>query len=167
MGLRARSIVFWPGITMDIKRRRQSCSDCVKNAPSQPSLQTPPSTPPAIPFEETYADFFDCVDQHYLVVGDKLSSWSEVPKGSQQTGSNDLISCLRNYFSRFGVPEELASNGRPEFISNATKDFLSKWGGESQVVVCIQSAIQWSSGSCCQIRKRSSAIKYRLIGHSG
>ena len=84
MGLRARSVVFWPGITMDVERRRQSCSDCVKNAPFQPSLQTRPLTPPSTPFEQTYANFFDNVGQHYLVVG-------------------CLISCLRNYFSRFGV----------------------------------------------------------------
>ena len=68
MGLRARSIIFWPGITTDIERRRQSCSDCAKNAPSQPPLPTPPSTPPATPFEQAYDDFFDCVGQHYLVL---------------------------------------------------------------------------------------------------
>ena len=38
MSLRARSIVFWPGMTNDIERRRLSCAECIKNAPSQPSL---------------------------------------------------------------------------------------------------------------------------------
>jgi hypothetical protein len=35
MELRARSIVFWPGITGDISRTRAVCKDCVKNTTSQ------------------------------------------------------------------------------------------------------------------------------------
>ena len=50
MGVRARSIVFWPGMTNDIERIRQSCADCVKNAPSQPPLPATLSSPPATPF---------------------------------------------------------------------------------------------------------------------
>ena len=131
MGLRARSIVFWPGMTHDIERRRQSCLECVKNAPTQPSLPPVQATPPSTPLEQIYADFFDCIAQHYLVVGDRLSGWCDVfraPKGSPQAGSEGLIHCLRNYFSRFGVPEELSSDGGPEFVANATQEFLSRWG---------------------------------------
>ena len=131
MSLRARSIKFWPGMTNDIERRRLSCAECIKNAPSQPSLPTPTASPPTTPFEQTYADFFDCARQHYLVVGDRLSGWSDVfqaPKGSPQAGSEGLVTCLRNYFSRFGVPEEMSSDGGPEFTSGSTQDFLHRWG---------------------------------------
>lgn len=131
MGVRARSIIFWPGMTEDIERVRQRCRDCTQNAPSQPPLPASPSTPPSTPFEKVYADFFDCAGQHYLVVGDRLSGWCDVfrsPHGSPQAGSEGLITCLRNYFSRFGVPEELSSDGGPEFISKTTEDFLSRWG---------------------------------------
>ena len=131
MALRARATVFWPGMTEDIEHRRQSCSDCIRHAPSQPRLPSEVAVPPATPFEQTYADFFDCVGQHYLVIGDRLSGWSDVfrsPKGSPQAGSEGLICCLRNCFARFGVPEELSSDGGPEFVSKATEDFLTRWG---------------------------------------
>ena len=124
--LRSLLIVFWPGMRCDIERRQQSCLDCVKNAPSLPPLPTAPSTPPATPFKQTYADFFDYAAQYYFVVGDQLSGWSDIyqsPKGSPQAGSEGLIHCLRNSFSRFAVPEEISSDGVPEFISTATKDF--------------------------------------------
>eukprot|EP00111_Clytia_hemisphaerica_P012274 TCONS_00036043-protein len=78
-----------------------------------------------------HADYFDSAAQHYLVVGDRLSGWSDVfkaPHGSPQSGAEGLIACLRNYFSRFGVPTEISSDGGPEFISNATETFLKKWG---------------------------------------
>ena len=34
-----------------------------------------------------------------------------------------MIKCLRDLFSRFGVPEEISSDGGPEF----TKEFLRNW----------------------------------------
>ena len=131
MSLRARLIVFWPGMTNDIEQHRRSCMVCVKNAPSQPPVPTSPASPPATPFEQTFADFFECFGQHYLVIGDRLSGWSDVfqsPKGTPQAGSEGLITCLRNFFSRFGVPDELASDGGPEFIASSTQDFLKRWG---------------------------------------
>ena len=131
MGLRAQLVVFWPGMTYDIERCWQSCLDCMKNASSQPPFRTVPSTPPATPFEQTYADFFDCVGQHYLIVGDRLSGWSDVfryPKSSPQAGSERLIHFLYKFFACFGMSEEMSSDGSSDFISTATKDFLSRWG---------------------------------------
>ena len=131
MGSRARTIVFWPGMTADIERTRKNCKECIVNAPSQPTATVVPSSPPSTPFEKIFADFFECAAQHYLVVGDRLSSWCEVftsPHGSPQSGAAGLISCLRNYFARFGVPEEISSDGGPEFIASATDDFLKRWG---------------------------------------
>ena len=131
MGVRPQLIVFWPGMTYDIERCQQSCFDCVKNASTQPPLRTVPSTPPATPFEQIYADFFDCVGQHYLIVGDRLSGWPDVyrsPNGSPQAESEGLIHFLRNFFSRFGMSEEMSSDGSPEFISTTTKNFLSRCG---------------------------------------
>ena len=131
METRARSIVFWPGMTEDIHKKRASCYDCVKNAPSQAALPSNSSPPPATPFEEVFADFFDCGGCHYLVIGDRLSGWTDVfqcTPGSPRAGAEGLISCLRNYFSRFGVPAELSSDGGPEFVAGVTQDFLSRWG---------------------------------------
>jgi len=62
------------------------------------------------PFEEIFADLFGCGGQYYLVVGDRLSGWYDVfksPSGSPQAGAQGLITCLRNYFARFGVPMEI------------------------------------------------------------
>ena len=77
MDLRAQSIVFWPGITSDIKQIRDECSLCCKNAPSQPKL---PASSPEIPstFESIFADFFDVSNHHYLVDGDRLPCWVQV-----------------------------------------------------------------------------------------
>ena len=60
-----------------------------------------------------------------------MSGWSEIfstPSGSSLSGARGLISCLRSFFSTFGVPEELASDGGPEFKADATAEFLHRWG---------------------------------------
>ena len=131
MELRAQSIVFWPGMTEDIHSICSGCRECNRNAPSQAPLPSEPAIPPSTPFEQIFADFFEFGGHHYLVVGDRLSGWSEIfstPSGSSLSGARGLISCLRSFFSTFGVPEELASDGGPEFKADATAEFLHRWG---------------------------------------
>ena len=131
MEQRARELVFWPGMTLSFDRIRASCRECTANAPSQATQPAAPYDPPSLPFEKIVADFFDAGGNHYLVIADRLSSWTEVFKctsGSPQSGANGLIECLRNVFMRFGVPVELASDGGPEFVASKTKEFFNTWG---------------------------------------
>ena len=65
------------------------------------------------------------------MVGDRLSGWPEVystPSGTTYAGARGLVACLRKLFGTFGVPEELSSDGGPEFVANSTLDFLKTWG---------------------------------------
>ena len=87
--------------------------------------------PPSTPFEAVFADFFDYHGRHYLVVGDRLSGWVEIlgsPASTDLAGSSGLIRHLRTFFATFGVPEELSSDGGPEFTAKPTEDFLQLWG---------------------------------------
>jgi hypothetical protein len=139
MEMRAHALVFWPGMTEDIHKARAACVYCIRNAPSQASLPSTPATPPSTPFEQIFADFFECSGHHYLVVGDRLSGWSEIfgsPSGTSQAGASGLVRHLRSFFSIFGVPEELARDGGPEFTASLTREFLTCWG----VGHCLSSA---------------------------
>ena len=128
---RARSIVYWPGITNDIQHMRDSCSVCCKNAPSQAPLPAVSPDIPSTPFESIFADFFEDSGYHFLVAGDRLSGWVEVyssQAGSSKAGSSGLIAHLRTLFATFGVPMTMSSDGGPEFTATATGDFLARWG---------------------------------------
>ena len=64
------------------------------------------------------------------MAGDRLSGWFEIfkaPHGTAQAGAQGLIAALRALFATFGVPEEISSDGGPEFSSAATADFLTRW----------------------------------------
>ena len=130
MEQRAQAIMFWPGMTRDIHKERSECYHCNRNAPSNAHIPSASPNPPSTPFEKIFCDFFSFGGNHYLVIGDRLSGWTEIfstPTGSSHSGARGLISCLRTLFSTFGVPQELSSDGGPEFISDVTRRFLKDW----------------------------------------
>ena len=136
MEQRARAIVYWPGMSKDIRATRERCADCNRNAPSQAATPPLPSSPPSTPFEAVFADFFDYGGRHYLVVGDRLSGWVEVfglTAGTNLAGAAGLVHHLRTLFATFGVPDELSSDGGPEFTAGCTEDFLRLWGVRHRV----------------------------------
>ena len=104
----------------------QMCS----HAPSQVATLALPSHSPTTPFEKIFADYFDYAGRHFLIVVNRLSGWSDefgTPAGSTVTDANALVRLLRSYFATFGVPEEISSDGGPEFTAFVTQDFMRKW----------------------------------------
>ena len=131
MHSRAANTVFWPGYTTELDETRRSCRTCDTNAPSQPKL--PPVEPnlPKVPFQMIAADYFDLRGHHYLVVVDRLSGWLEVLQIKPSTttaGAKGLCTALRRIFATFGVPEEISSDGGPEFVAKLTLAFYQRWG---------------------------------------
>ena len=53
--------------------------------------------------------------------------------GINLAGSAGLVRCLRSFFATFGVPEEISSDGDPEFTAKRTQDFLRLWGVRHRV----------------------------------
>ena len=128
---RAQTIVFWPGILSDLNSTRELCRLCNKNAPSQSKQPPIAPTMPTTPFQLIFADYFQLHAKHFLVAGDRFSGWTEVIKvrcNAASSGSKGLCETLRNLMATFGVPEEITSDGGPEFISQETADFFKKWG---------------------------------------
>ena len=123
---RAESSVFWPGITPDITNLRYSCSQCNRMAPSQPNAPPTPPIYPVYPFQCVCADFFHYKGINYLVVVDRYSNWPIIERA--HNGSQGLIDCLRRTFVTYGIPDELSSDGGPEFTSSALRQFLKTWG---------------------------------------
>ena len=73
-------------------------------------------------------DYFQLEGYHYLVA---VSGWCEVFPAkiwTSSTGSQGLITAMRQLFAGFGVPIETSSDGASEFVALETKDFLERWG---------------------------------------
>ena len=139
MNARAEATVFWPGINPAIRVMRESCNHCNRMAPSQPSAPPTPITPPSYPFQLICADFFHYKGVNYLVVIDRYSNWPIIERS--HNGTKGLIDCLRRTFVTFGIPDELATDGGPEFTSAATHSFY-KFGASTTVCHQLRTPIQ-------------------------
>ena len=123
---RAESSVFWPSITTDIRNTRDRCSHCNRNAPSNPHAPSVPPTMPEYPFQCVCADYFSHKGIPYLVIVDRYSNWPIVERVTN--GATGLVASLKRVFNTFGAPEELASDGGPQFTSETTRKFLKNYG---------------------------------------
>ena len=74
------------------------------------------------PFQAVASDYFHLEGKSYLITVDRFSNWPdlrEAPAHSSQSGAPGLIKANRELFATFGVPEELSSDGGPEYIAGA------------------------------------------------
>ena len=129
MKRRANTSVYWPGLSSAIATRRQTCLGCDEHAPSQPAepiIQTPS---PEWPFQQICMDYFSLDVYSYLVTVDRFSGWPcvyHMKKGDAT--SSEWIKICRELFGTYGVPEEIASDGGPQFKSEEFSQFLKVWG---------------------------------------
>ena len=122
MFARAESSVFWPWIMLNIILTCHGCNHCNCNAPSQPlspPIPPPTSTPASYPFQCICRDYFHYGCYNYLVIVERYSKWPIVERA--QEGAKDLIDCLKRCFTTFGIPDELSSDGGPEFVASVTR----------------------------------------------
>ena len=133
MKLRACGMIWWPGLHKDIERTRTECWSCAVNAPSQPA-EPPVELPrPEYPMQMIVADYFDLEGYSYLVIVDRYSNWPSVFRIQTKEGSDELCRLMRNHFMMFGKPEELTTDGGPQFTAEKTTKFLESWGVKHRV----------------------------------
>ena len=121
----ARDRFFWPGLDAAIRQVRARCRQCNENAPSQPSEEMILTPPPDYPFQQVVTDFAEIEGHDFLVYADRYSGWLEVAKlnaKSWKTVHHTLLSWFK-----FGVPEEISSDGGPPFNSMDYESFLQRW----------------------------------------
>jgi hypothetical protein len=127
MFARASANFYWPNYREDINKFQAACPTCRKIAPSNPSL--PPTQHPDIPsypFEYVVADFFSLSGRNYLAFADRYSNWLSVNK-LPKDDSPHLIQVLREYFTYFGIPRQISSDGASIFTSVETSEFCKRW----------------------------------------
>ena len=129
MKYRANQCVYWPGLDANIRNHRDTCLDCIRNAPSQsaePLILTPS---PSYPFEQICMDYFQIGEYVYLSVVDRFSAWICIyTTKAGEVNSRILINVIWDLFIAYGAAENLSSDGGPQFTSTAFTDFLKQWG---------------------------------------
>lgn len=127
--LRARTAVFWPGITKEITDLVQKCEPCQRH---QRKLHKEPILQPEIPcrpWEQLSSDLLEYKQRHYLLLTDKYSRFPVVRLLSS-TKSVAIINQLKSVFSEHGIPDQLSTDNGPQYDSKEFKDFMKSYGIE-------------------------------------
>ena len=82
-------------------------------------------TPTEYPFQCICADFFHHQGHNYIVIIDKYSNWPIVERA--RDGATGLINILRHTFATYGIPDELSSDGGPEFTAHTSTTDSARW----------------------------------------
>ena len=134
MNERAMASVYWPRITADIEKTRQSCTSCDRHTPTQ--AQLPPVSElasPEFPFQMTVADYCAVKGKTWLVVADRFSGWVSLFYYEKEATARDLINKMKQIFTTFGVAEHFSSDEGPQFRAREFQQFLAQYGVEHRV----------------------------------
>ena len=124
---RAKSSVWWPGISQEIKNVVSSCQECEEKKPTQTKEPMVNRELPERAFQEVASDLFEFKKQHYLVLFDYYSRYIEISNLRQNTTSGAVINSLKNIFARHGIPQLVFTDNAKQFDSTEFKNFSKSW----------------------------------------
>ena len=125
---RARSCVWWPGMSTDIKAMVQRCRHCIEKAPTQKKEPLIPSVLPQYPFQKVGVDLCENRGEKYMILVDYYSRYIEIAQLGMGTSSQAVIKKLKEVFARHGIPEILVSDNGSQFSCRDFKMFMCEWG---------------------------------------
>ena len=128
---KARDVLFWPGMTAEIRDCVSKCETCNNYQTNQQKKTLIPHDPPKRPWSHVATDLFSFDNKGWLVIVDHWSDYFELNQLSS-TNSSSLIKSLKNHFARHGIPDTLYSDNGPQFTSREFKEFASVWHFDHQ-----------------------------------
>ena len=74
-------------------------------------------------------DYFSITGINYLVLCDRFSGWLSIyTAGKGEFDAKALVKKSREYFTNFNIPEEIATDGGPQMMSDVFQKSLKAWG---------------------------------------
>ena len=123
---RARDVIFWPGMTADIKEMVSQCSTCAEYQVKQQKQPLMTYKIPARPWKMVAQDLFTHGKKDYLITVDYYSDFWELDC-LRDTNSNTIITCTKAHFARYGIPDTVVTDNGPQFRSHEYEIFAQQW----------------------------------------
>ena len=123
---RARSAIFWPGMSKAIEDTVSRCKTCLQFARSNQKEPMIAHKIPDGPFRKVAMDIMSFKGRDYLVVVDYYSKYPELALLENKT-SECVISHVKSISARHGIPEEIVADNQP-FGSYNFRQFAENWG---------------------------------------
>ena len=118
----ARTVMWWPNIDSHIEEMVKGCNEC------QMTTAVPPLNPlpwPSKPWSRIHMEYMGPFLNHmFLVIVDAGSKWIKIFPVQSST-AKVTIQHLKPLFAQFGLPDIIATDNGPCFVSSEFEDFLS------------------------------------------
>ena len=124
---RARRSVWWPGMSKDIQARWRQCRTCVERSPSNKPLPTRPRPIVEYPFQVVHMDLGAYAGDQWLIIVDQFSGFPIVKNLANNATTKTVTKYLRIMFQDFGLPQQIFSDGGPQFTSDEFSTFCKEW----------------------------------------
>ena len=126
---RARETLYWPGMTGEIKDLVAGCPACNEFRPTQADEPLMTHEVPPRPSSKIGVDMCTVESEDFLIMVDYYSDYWEVDRLSTTT-ARQVITKMKNQFSRHGVPDKVISDNGPQFSSSEFAQFAENWDFE-------------------------------------
>ena len=123
---KARDIVFWPGMSAEIKDQVEEFSVCAEFQAKNASQPLQSHQIPNHPWSKIATDLFTLHSKNYITAVYYFSDFIEVSE-LQDTTSTSVIQALKEQFSRHGIPETVVSHSGSQFSSQEFHEFTLSW----------------------------------------
>ena len=120
---RARSAVFWPGITKDVVNLVAGCDARQKHKRKQQKQELLQPEPPCYPCQILNSDLFEYKGNQYLLLSDEYSKFPIIRKLTSTT-SHAIINHLKSIFAEYGIPDKLVIYNGPNIHPKSSNNSL-------------------------------------------
>ena len=129
---RARDILYWPNICLDVYDTVSQCDVCQEYRYAQPQQPLQMHERPDRPWAKVACDIFYLKQVPYLLTVDYYSHYPEIALLTNES-SRQVITHLKSLFARYEIPSCCVSDGGPQFASAEFKQFAKDWGIEHKM----------------------------------
>ncbi len=124
---RARDVIYWPGMSAEIRQFIETCATCATYCDKQPQEPQIITEKPKRPWSKVASDLFYYGGRDYVILVDYYSGFFEIDYLTETT-SKAVIAKLSAHFSRYGPPNVLISDNAAQYDCENFKSFAKEWG---------------------------------------
>ena len=169
---RARDLIYWPGMSKDIRQHVETCATCAAHSTQQPQETIIHGEAPNRPWQKVGSDLFKWEGREYIIVTDYYSNFFEMEQIEAST-SSAVIKSLKKQFARHGIPTNLVSDNGAQYTSADFKAFTNSWGiehstispGNSQANGAAEAAVKTAKRLMDRCKASGEDIHLALINH--
>jgi len=125
---RARQLIYWPGMSVDIDNMILNCKLCQKYANANVKEYLMSHDIPDLPFNKVGVDIAEYGGKIFLLLVDYYSKWIECIEIKSKTAT-DVVRELKKLFAVHGIPAKVIGDNNP-FGSYEFRKFAMNWNFE-------------------------------------